>query len=63
MIRFSGLNALGKLQCYYVFMIPVANELDLKKCAASVNEKSIEMEKFLINKLNLGKRKKCKKYN
>lgn len=29
----------------YVFMIPVDEELDLKKCAKSVNEKSIEMIK------------------
>ena len=27
---------------YYVFMLPVANELNLKKCAASVGEKSVE---------------------
>lgn len=28
---------------YYVFAIPVAEELDLKKCAKSVDEKSVEM--------------------
>ena len=28
---------------YYVFMLPVNNELDLKKCAKAVNEKSIQM--------------------
>jgi Cys-tRNA(Pro)/Cys-tRNA(Cys) deacylase len=28
---------------YYVFMLPVDQELDLKKCAQAVNEKSIEM--------------------
>lgn len=28
---------------YYVFVVPVAQELDLKKCAKSVNEKSVEM--------------------
>ena len=28
---------------YYVFVIPVLNELDLKACAASVGEKSVEM--------------------
>lgn len=30
---------------YYVFVIPVANELDLKAAARSVNEKSVEMIK------------------
>ncbi|WP_099204494.1 Cys-tRNA(Pro) deacylase [Scatolibacter rhodanostii] len=30
---------------YYVFMVPVASELDLKKAASSVKEKSIEMIK------------------
>lgn len=28
---------------YYVFVVPVAEELDLKKCARSVGEKSVEM--------------------
>lgn len=28
---------------YYVFAIPVVEELDLKKCAKSVDEKSVEM--------------------
>ena len=28
---------------YYVFVVPVLNELDLKACAASVGEKSVEM--------------------
>lgn len=28
---------------YYVFAIPVAEELDFKKCAKSVDEKSVEM--------------------
>ena len=28
---------------YYVFVVPVAQELDLKKCAKSINEKSVEM--------------------
>ncbi len=27
---------------YYVFMLPIAEELDLKKCAKAVNEKSVE---------------------
>lgn len=30
---------------YYVFMVPVAEELDLKKAAKAVGEKSIEMVK------------------
>ena len=27
---------------YYVFMLPIAEELDLKKCAKAVNEKAVE---------------------
>ena len=30
---------------YYVFVVPVSGELDLKKAAKSVNEKSVEMIK------------------
>ena len=33
----------GKSKNYYVFMLPVNKELDLKKCAKIHNEKSIEM--------------------
>lgn len=40
---FKTLVTIGKTKKYYVFMIPVAKELDLKKAAAAVNEKSIEM--------------------
>ncbi len=40
---FKTLVTIAKSHNYYVFMIPVAEELDLKKCATSVNEKSIEM--------------------
>ena len=35
----------GKAENYYVFMVPVAEELDLKKAAKAVGEKSIEMIK------------------
>lgn len=40
---FKTLVCAGKSKKYYVFMIPVAAELDLKKAAAAVNEKSVEM--------------------
>lgn len=33
----------GKSKEYYVFVIPVAEELDLKKAAKAVGEKSVEM--------------------
>lgn len=33
----------GKSGEHYVFVIPIAEELDLKKCAASVGEKSLSM--------------------
>jgi Cys-tRNA(Pro)/Cys-tRNA(Cys) deacylase len=33
----------GKSKNYFVFVIPVAQELDLKKAARSVGEKSVEM--------------------
>lgn len=33
----------GNSRNYYVFVIPIAEELDLKKAARSVGEKSIEM--------------------
>jgi Cys-tRNA(Pro)/Cys-tRNA(Cys) deacylase len=42
---FKTLVTIGKSKKYYVFLVPVADELDLKKAAASVNEKSIEMIK------------------
>ena len=42
---FKTLVTVGKSKNYYVFMIPVAEELDLKKAAESVNEKSVEMIK------------------
>jgi len=40
---FKTLVTEGKSKQYYVFMVPVAEELDLKKAAAAVGEKSIEM--------------------
>lgn len=42
-ITFKTLVAQGKSKNYYVFVIPVARELDLKKAARAVSEKSIEM--------------------
>lgn len=40
---FKTLVTHGKSGNYYVFVVPVAEELDLKKCAKSVGEKSVEM--------------------
>lgn len=42
-VAFKTLVTQGKPKLYYVFMIPVACELDLKKAAAAVGEKSISM--------------------
>ena len=42
---FKTLVTVGKSGEHYVFMIPVAMELDLKKAAAVVGEKSIAMVK------------------
>lgn len=42
---FKTLVTTGKSGEHYVFMIPVAEELDLKKAAAAAGEKSIEMLK------------------
>ncbi len=42
---FKTLVTISKSKKYYVFVIPVNNELDLKKAASSVNEKNIEMIK------------------
>lgn len=42
---FKTLVTVGKSKKNYVFVIPVAEELDLKKAAKSVGEKSIEMLK------------------
>lgn len=40
---FKTLVTIGKSKNYYIFMVNVASELDLKKCAEVVNEKNIEM--------------------
>lgn len=40
---FKTLVTQGKSKNYFVFAIPVAEELDLKKAAASVGEKSVEL--------------------
>lgn len=40
---FKTLVTQGKSGEYYVFMVPVACELDLKKAAAVVGEKSVQM--------------------
>lgn len=42
---FKTLVTTGKSGTHYVFMIPVVEELDLKKAAKAVGEKSIEMLK------------------
>ena len=42
---FKTLVTVGKSGNHYVFMVPVAEELDLKKAAKAVGEKSIEMIK------------------
>lgn len=43
---FKTLVTVGKSNEHYFFVIPVAKELDLKKAAKSVNEKSVEMLKL-----------------
>ena len=42
---FKTLVTVAKSGNHYVFLVPVEQELDLKKAAISVNEKSIEMLK------------------
>lgn len=49
---FKTLVTAGRSKNYYVFVIPVEKELDLKNAAASVGEKSVEMIKVAdINKV------------
>ncbi len=40
---FKTLVTVGKSKKYFVFVLPVAEELSLKKAATSVGEKSVEM--------------------
>ena len=40
---FKTLVTVGRSGAYYVFMVPVAQELHLKKAAAAVGEKSVAM--------------------
>jgi len=40
---YKTLVTVGKSEDYFVFLIPIAEELDMKKAARSVNEKSITM--------------------
>ncbi len=42
---FKTLVTIGSSKNYYVFLVPVSKELNLKKAAVSVGEKSIEMLK------------------
>lgn len=42
---FKTLVTIGDSKKYYVFVVPVSGDLDLKKAAKQVNEKSIEMIK------------------
>lgn len=42
---FKTLVSRGKSGTYYVFVVPVAQELDLKQAAKAVDEKSVEMIK------------------
>ena len=44
-VVFKTLVTIGKSGQHYVFLVPVSGNLDLKKAASSVHEKSIEMIK------------------
>ena len=44
---FKTLVTVGKTGAHYVFLVPVAEELDLKKAASAVGEKSVEMIKSI----------------
>ena len=43
---YKTLVTVGKSKAYYVFVIPIAEEIDFKKAAKSVGEKSLEMLPF-----------------
>ena len=43
---FKTIVCVGASKEHYVFVIPVAKELDLKACARSVSEKSVELIKL-----------------
>ena len=47
---FKTLVTVGKSRNYYVFVIPIAEELDMKKAAKAVSEKNIEM--IHVKKIN-----------
>lgn len=42
-LMYKTLVTIGKSKSYFVFLIPIAEELDMKKAAKSVGEKSLEM--------------------
>lgn len=42
-LMYKTLVTVGKSKVHYVFVIPIAEEIDLKKAAKAVNEKSLEM--------------------
>lgn len=42
-MSFKTLVAVGKSSAHYVFVLPIDEELNLKLCAASVGEKSVEL--------------------
>ncbi len=42
-ITYKTLVTIGKSKSYYVFVIPIEKEIDLKKAARAASEKSIEM--------------------
>ena len=47
---FKTLVTIAKSKEYYVFLVPVNSELDLKKAAVAVNEKNIEMLQLVLKR-------------